>query len=73
VKQFIKFENKTNGRWYYIQIQRDIFNELGLYIRRGGRNASVGWLVFCGSYREVYSKIREITQRRLQRGYILVD
>lgn len=69
----IKFENKVNGRFYYLQVKRDIFDDLVIHITRGGRHVSHVSLVFCDNDRSVRDKIRQITQRRLARGYTLIQ
>ena len=69
----IKFENRTNGRFYYISVKKDLFGDLCVHITRGGRNSSIGRLIFCGNGRMVREEIRRISKLRIQRGYTLVD
>jgi hypothetical protein len=69
----IKFENKLNGRFYYIQIERDLFNDLMVNIIRGGVHVTVQRYIFCGDAGSVREKVRQITERRLRRGYTLVQ
>jgi len=68
----IKFENPNNGRFYYVNVQRDLLNHNVIIVYRGG----IGGLSF---HRTVYAgneidiNIQKICKKRLQRGYILVS
>jgi len=68
----LKFENATNGRFYYIYIDRDIVNELVLRITYGGRNVSRTRTIFSGSHDNLRNEIDRISRKRLRRGYKLV-
>ena len=68
----IKLENKTNGRFYYLSLQRDLLDDLVLTITRGGARIS---LVRSKGFRDMAlctKEISRIIKRRLQRGYTLV-
>ena len=70
----VKFENKSNGRYYYLVVETDLFGDNVLNITRGGaffnrRNIrSVS-----GSMEEIQREITRLTKIRLQRGYTLVN
>ena len=68
----IKFENKLNGRFYYVEIKKDLFEDVVIHIRRGGRNALVERLIFCSDARAAREELRIIHKRRIERGYTLV-
>jgi len=68
----LKFENKSNGRFYYVKVQKDLFGHLVINCNRGGHNYSIERILFCGDTREVREKIREIIKRRTARGYTLI-
>lgn len=69
----IKFENKNNGRYYYLYVQKDLLNDFSLIILRGGRFSSrvhhIGFSSFIGCERA----ISRITKRRIKRGYEIVS
>lgn len=69
----IKFENSTNGRFYYIDVKKDLFGDLCIHITRGGLNSSVSRLIFCDNGRMVREEIRRISKLRVQRGYTLIE
>lgn len=68
----LKFENKENGRFFYIQSHTDLIDQYVLTITRGGAAITViRHLGFeCNETRD--REIRRITKRRLKRGYTLV-
>lgn len=68
----IKFENKTNGRFYYLSIQKDILNDLVLTIVRGGKHHSVIRNIGYHCMDAITNEIQRIIKRRLKRGYTLV-
>lgn len=68
----LKFENKSNGRFYYIKLQRDLFGELVINHFRGGSRIAVERILFCGDFLSVRKKLRQIIKRRTARGYSLV-
>lgn len=69
----IKFENKSNGRFYYIEVKKDLFDELVIHITRGGRNHSVNYLIYCDNPCSCRSQIDRIKKIRLRRGYTLTN
>lgn len=69
----LKFENKLNGRFYYIEIKKDLFGDLVINTIRGGRNISLQRIIFCDNAGSIRDKIREISQRRISRGYTLIQ
>ncbi|MFI5405450.1 MAG: hypothetical protein ACHQ1D_02935 [Nitrososphaerales archaeon] len=69
----IKFENRSNGRFYYIGVKKDLFGDLVIHIIRGGANVSVSRLIFCDNDRTVREEIRRISKLRISRGYTLVE
>jgi hypothetical protein len=68
----IKFENKTNKRYYYINIEKDIFGDTVLHITRGGVNCSVSRLIYCPDPHACRVQIDRISKTRLRRGYTLI-
>ncbi len=68
-----RFENPTNGRWYYIIPQSDMFNEHCLVIYRGG--AKFGRHSVCRrhgyeSEDEMQNALEKLILRREKRGYL---
>lgn len=68
----IKFENKNNGRFYYLEVKKDLFDDLVIHITRGGRNSSINHLIFCPDTHSCELQINRITKTRLRRGYTLI-
>lgn len=68
----IKFENKENGRFYYLTLQKDILNDIVLTIIRGGNHISVRRTVRFNSLESITQEIQRLIKRRLARGYTLV-
>jgi hypothetical protein len=68
-----RFENPENGRFYYMLVQKDMFDDLVLVVIRGGLGRSLTRCVATGSPQFVDHEIDRLSKRRLQRGYILVD
>ncbi len=69
----IKFENKSNARFYYLSITCDMLNDNILSVTRGGKNITISNVVAIGSYESLLKKISQITRKRLSRGYTLVS
>lgn len=64
----IKFENKENGRFYYIEYNNDTI----IKITRGGRKRKLtSHQVFEDSYIAI-KKLEEIKKRRIRNGYQLI-
>lgn len=69
----IKFENKENGRYFYITVEHDYSKRLVIRVIRGGRNVCVTRNVFLSeTMDEIEKEIARISQRRIRRGYCLV-
>ena len=68
----IKFENPTNGRFYYLDVQRDIFNDLVLTVIRGGRYTRVVKHFGYNDPLAIQRQVDKISRQRLKRGYHLV-
>lgn len=73
----IKFENKTNGRFFYLLLSRDLLGDCVLSVLRGGnannKNVTVFRTIAAGSSDLLTRKIQSITKKRLSRGYTLVS
>ena len=70
----IKFENQENGRYFYIQVERDLFDELCLRVVRGGRHVrGISHIVTVGSRKTIRAEIKRLSRLRLQRGYTLIN
>lgn len=68
----IKFENKMNGRFYYLKVERDLLNDWVLTIINGGHfSRRVSHFGF-NNLDIINRHIERITKRRLKRGYEIV-
>ena len=68
----IKFENKSNGRYYYLIKNMDIFSENTLTIIRGGYNSRVVRHFGYNCSEIIEREIERISRIRIKRGYTLV-
>lgn len=68
----LKFEH-PNGRFYYIQYYRDMFDDVCVMVIRGGYNQRVVRTISCGVDSELQATVNRITKKRLRRGYILLS
>lgn len=68
----IKFE-RSDGRYYYMSVERDLFNDLVLMVIRGGASANRRYSVCVGHVQDIMAELLRLCKRRLQRGYILVQ
>ncbi len=68
----IKFENKVNGRFYYIFIEKDMVHDCVLRILYGGVNVSRARNLMYGDIQTLRQEIERLTKKRLSRGYSLV-
>ena len=68
----IKFENKSNGRFYYLLVQHDLFGDRILLAIRGGCYARVIRTLAFGDEQTIEKAISRISKQRLKRGYTLV-
>lgn len=69
----IKFENKTNGRFYYMYSETDLFNELVFCIIRGGKDSCIKRTYGYNSEINIRREINRISKVRIKRGYSLVE
>ena len=69
----IKLENPINGRYYYLTIHRDLFNDYCLSVFRGGPLRSVRHIRCMVSRKLAKQEVRRLVALRLQRGYLLVS
>lgn len=69
----IKFENRSNGRYYYLKQERDLLDDYLLVISRGSRG--VHRIVRRGfsTREEIEREIAKLSKIRLRRGYSLVE
>ncbi len=68
----IKFENKNNGRFYYVMVDSDLIHNSVLRVIYGGRHVSRHRTISCNDLSTMQKEIERITKKRLQRGYELV-
>lgn len=69
----IRFENESNGRFYYMTIERDLFDDIVIRIVRGGRGVSVCRLVYCGCEDIARDEIGRLSRIRQRNGYTLIE
>lgn len=69
----LKFENKSNGRYYYITTERDIFNDLVLTVIRGGIHGRCVRHYGFNCQESIIREINRLTKLRIKRGYTLVS
>lgn len=68
----VKFENKINGRFYYLFVEKDSDNCFALRIFYGGKHVRRTRTALYEDSESFRKEIERITKRRLQRGYSLV-
>lgn len=68
----IKFENPSNGRFYYLKVQKDLINDLVLCVIYGGRNITRLRTIKCGTPDKLYAEIGRLHKKRIARGYLLI-
>jgi hypothetical protein len=68
----IKFENKTNGRYYYLFFEKDLFDDV-LVVVRGVVNYRPRRRVVCHGHHEIHKHAKRLCKIRITRGYTLVD
>ena len=69
----VKFENVANGRYYYMNTERDLLNDHLLVISRGSRGIH---RTVCRGFPTAEAAAKEIAKLskvRLRRGYSLVE
>ncbi len=70
----LKFENQTNGRYYYIYVETDLFGDNVLRVIRGGCGIKrVSGRVVAGNSEIIEKELKRLSRIRLQRGYTLVN
>lgn len=69
----IKFENPVNGRYYYMVVEKDMFNEMVLRVTRGGSSVRVSISIACSDEQSISNEIERLSKKRIKRGYILVQ
>jgi hypothetical protein len=68
----LKFENQSNGRYYYMTVQKDMTGADVLVVVRGGRRVRVTRTYGFDSPQDRDKRIIQIMQRRIRNGYSLV-
>lgn len=68
----IKFENKTNDRFYYLLVEKDLLHHWVLRIHFGGARVSRSRIMGFEDSHKMQKEIERITKKRLSRGYSLV-
>lgn len=68
----LKFENPSNGRFYYMFMMRDLFNDLNLCIFYGGRHSRFIRTIGYNCRNTIREEMERLSKRRLKRGYLLV-
>ncbi len=68
----LKFENKDNGRFYYIFVEQDAEGNSVIRIVRGGKHVRVVRSLLYGSRDAVNKELVRISKKRIRRGYSLV-
>lgn len=69
----LKFENPVNGRYYYLDVQRDLFDQCVLVIFRGGYHRTRIDRIFFADDCTLRTELLRRTKRRLARGYVLKE
>lgn len=67
----VKLENKLNGRYYYLLIQKDMFGDTLIIYRGGINHHRICHLAF-DSLDKLHYKLERLVKLRQKRGYILV-
>lgn len=68
----LKFENPANGRFYYIEINKDMY-DLVLRITFGGLNSVRHRVHMCNSRETLDKEVERLHKKRIRRGYILLS
>ncbi len=69
----LKFENKTNGRFFYLSVNQDLLNDLVLTITRGGNHHRVIRHFGFSNEESLKKEIERLSKRRIKRGYSLIS
>ena len=68
----LKFEH-PNGRYYYIYVQQDFFNDIILSVMRGGRNQRITRNILFNCPVAIKKEIDRLSKKRIKRGYVLIQ
>jgi predicted DNA-binding WGR domain protein len=68
----IKFENKENGRFYYVSIENDLLHNSVLRITYGGKQVCRSRVIGFENNGYIQKEIVRISKKRIKRGYSLV-
>lgn len=68
----IKYENKENGRYFYMYVERDELDDLVLVIMRGGRYNHVVRRYGFNCESRIECELGRLRKKREARGYTLV-
>lgn len=72
--EMIKLQNKSNGRFYYIRQESDLFDEKVLVVIRGGiKNNHCVRYVISNDFNNFVHKINSIIKIRIKRGYEIME
>ncbi len=69
----IKFENHLNGRYYYLYLHKDLFDDLVLTVVRGGKFNRIVRNHYFRCKKRALQEIERISRIREKRGYRLVQ
>jgi len=68
----VKFENPTNGRFYYMYIEKDLFDDMALVIVRGNKHSIIIRNYDFNCRNKIMEEIVRISNIREKRGYVRV-
>ena len=68
----IKFENKTNDRFYYLLVEKDLLQHWVLRIHFGGANISRCRVIGFEDSNKMQREIDRLAKKRLSHGYSIV-
>lgn len=69
----LKFENPTNGRYFYMFAHSDEFGRSQLTIVRGGKHSRRVENKFYSDQAELQKEMKRRANKRLKRGYLKED
>jgi hypothetical protein len=68
----LKFYNKNNQRYYFIAIEKDLFDDWILCVNRGGDRRHVVRRYGYSNLSSLNARLNDMIKKRLQRGYELI-
>jgi hypothetical protein len=68
----LRFENKENGRFYYVDTKLDLLGDLVLTVIRGGKNSMVLRHYGFNDSDVINKEIEKMKRLRIKHGYRLV-